>query len=234
MGIFDLARNLALADGKGERQTIALNTIKLKGGVPLGDLVNDLRQAFDDLKNPLNITPNPLLMGLNMRQYRELYHQAKMNYAKKQFFKIRFIELSIPEDTIDEMDDKIFQFLAIDVSYSDTMTGDSQKVGAFMLDQFTGKERKEIRVTFYDRHDGILTRYIDGKIKQMVHDDGTVGLPSQYIVGLIVQRFDQEDGTKWPKKLYKVRFNSMDTELSRRDLGAQEIPITFTEVDEFL
>lgn len=234
MGIFDLARNLALADSKGERQTIALNTIKLQGGVPLGDLVNDIRQALDDLKNPLNITPNPLLMGLNMRQYRELYHQAKVTYAKKHFFSIRFIDLSIPEETIDDLDDKIFQFLAIDVSYSDTMTGDSQKVGAFMVDQFTGKERKEIRVTFYDRHDGILTRYIDGKIKQMVHDDGTVGLPSQYIVGLIVQRVDQTDSKKWPKKLYKVRFNSMDTELSRRDLGPQEIPITFTEVDEFL
>lgn len=238
MGFFDFAAKLAAADTARGRRTLALNTITLSNGTGLGDFVDAVQtgidQAIDVFKNPQNHTPLALCGGLTLTEYREMFRQAQQVYAKKQFYAIKIVENDSPPSLGLKTSDDIFNYLAIDVSYSDTVIGQQKNIASFQSDQVTGLERRQIRITFLDRHDGIIERFFKYKIDSMFNKDGTINPPSFYSFGLGIHKIDIETGKPYSAEGMAVRVESIDYDLSRRDGGLTELPVTFVELDKFI
>lgn len=238
MGLFGFATKMAEANGVRGRRTVALNTVRLANGTGLGDFVDavqtGIEQAIDVFKNPQNHTPLALTGGLTLTEFRELWLKAKQTYAKKQFFNVRIVDFGLPESLgLSEQDD-IFNYLAIDVSYSDTVGGQVKNIASYQSDQVTGLERKVFRITFLDRHDGVIERYFKHKKESMFNDDGTINCPNAYSLALGIHKIDVETGQSYLSQGHLVRIESIDYELSRRDGGLIELPVTFVELDKFM
>ena len=238
MGFFDFALKLSEAEGTRGRRTVALNTVRLNNGVGLGDFVDSVQtgieQDIDVFKNPQNHTPLALCGGLTLTEYREMYRKAKQVYAKKQFYKIKIVESDMPASLGLEEADDIFNYLAIDVSYSDTVIGQQKNIATFQSDQVSGLERRQIRITFLDRHDGIVERFLKYKKESMFNKDGTVNPPSFYSFGLGIHKIDVETGKAYLAEGMLVRVDSIEYDLSRREGGLTELPVTFIELDKFI
>lgn len=238
MGLFGFATKMAEANGVRGRRTVALNTVRLGNGTGLGDFVDavqtGIEQAIDVFKNPQNHTPYALCGGLTLTEYRELWLKAKQTYAKKQFFNVKIVDFGLPESLGLAEQDNLFNYLAIDVSYSDTISGQAKNIASYQSDQVTGLERKVFRITFLDRHDGVIERYFKYKKESMFNDDGTVNCPNSYSIGLGIHKIDVDTGQSYLSQGFLVRVESIDYELSRRDGGLIELPVTFVELDKFM
>ena len=233
MGFFDFALKMAEADGSKGRRTIALNKITLAGGVGLGDLANGIESLIDVFKNPNNHIPLTLTGGLTLTEYRELYLKAMQVYAKKHFYAIRVVDNDIRAN-MGNIDTNVFNYLAIDVSYSDTVLGQQKSIGSYQSDQVTGLERRQVRITFLDTHDGIVERFLKFKKDSMFNKDGTINPPDKYAFGLGIHKIDIETGKPYLSEGMLVRIESIEYDLNRRDMGLTELPVTFVELDKFI
>lgn len=129
--------------------------------------------------------------------------------------------------------------LAIDVSYSEALIGDSIQIGGSFIDRVTGRQPVEMQITTMDDEAGSLKRWFKAKLEQVARPDGTFGLPNDYAVDIEV--FHAIPGglpAEQQSRAYSVKRSmravSSQHDLSRRDQALAELQMVFTEVDPFM
>ena len=130
-----------------------------------------------------------------------------------------------------------FDLLCMDVSYGPSIISDHVQVGSGFIDRPTGRNPIEMSITTMDDEAGSLKRWFNGKLDQVTHLDGTFGLPKDYIVGIeIVHAIpsDQVPGYKLAySKTMKMRPQSIQMDLSRRDQAVAEHQLVFSQFDSW-
>lgn len=131
-----------------------------------------------------------------------------------------------------------FNLFATDVSYAPvTLNSDSTHVGGAAFTTLTGRELVELRVTTLDDQNGTLKNWFRKKAALMVFPNGAIGLPITYLLKIRVTHGYISDEVDGIEAAYFDEFVmkpvSIDTDLSRREDGLQEIHMTFQQFDNF-
>lgn len=130
-----------------------------------------------------------------------------------------------------------FDILCLDVNYTDALTGDSVQIGSGFMDSPTGRSPTAMQLTTMDDEAGTIKKWFRAKMKQVAADDGTFGLPSDYLITIeVVHAVPLGGGDEklaYSGKL-RMRAGQMQHDLSRRDQGLAEVQLTFEEADSFL
>ena len=137
---------------------------------------------------------------------------------------------------------EFFNMFVVDVSYGPiTITADSQKVGSAVLDQPTGTEAVELRLTTTDDERGTIKSWFSQLAGRVANDDGTMGVPSDYLSKITVThsfvnddaaQHWLKDGQPWKAGTY-FRPVSMELDLSRKDNALEEFTMVFHQFDTY-
>lgn len=189
-------------------------------------------------------TPIESLGGLTPNQLKAIHGRIRdAGPARKNLFFVRLTDGNPPKLPYGDSATAtgLLDLLVLDVSYgTSTLTGEKVAVGSGMMDQVTGSEAIEMQITTMDDGAGTLKRWFDAKVRQAAHDDGTFGLPADYVVtievvhGVASPEVPGEFIAKAYKKSVRMRPVSCQHELSRRDQAPSELQMTFTQVDTWL
>lgn len=167
------------------------------------------------------------LHSQTQKAWKHLFHVSVLDFASS--------------DAAGQGVERLFNLFALDVSFTGFMlTGEAVPLGSGIVDNLTGIERVEVRVTTYDDRRGTLERWFMAKCRQAANQDGTFGLPRDYLVVLTIQQMpaslevptSTDDGERLTRK-YLMRPVSIEVELSRRDPGPKELQMTFAQWDTF-
>lgn len=146
--------------------------------------------------------------------------------------------VSLPANSVGQIAVNSFDMLAMDVSYSDGVTSDQQMIGGTFIDKVTGAAPVEFQITTMDDEAGSIKRWFEGKLMQIRHRDGTMGLPAEYVFTVeIVHAIASPDVPNEHlayRKISRVRASTMQVDLSRRDQALSEIQLTFAEFDPYM
>lgn len=185
--------------------------------------------------------PNPQLGYLTPNQVKATAKKiAAAGPARKHLFFVRMTDGKPPgllygnETTATG----VMDLLVLDVSYSpSTLTGEKVNIGSAVMDKLTGSEHVEIQITTMDDEVGTLKRWFDAKVAQAAHDDGTFGVPMDYILniqivhGVASSQMDKKVIDAAYKRDFWVRPVSCSHELSKREQAPSELQMTFTQMD---
>lgn len=124
---------------------------------------------------------------------------------------------------------------AVDVSYTaHSITGEAVRVGSVFIDKLEGTERVEMRINTYDDSEGTIKRWFEDLRLKVAHRDGTFGLPIEYLVRFTVTHASVLEGMgNAYTNEYVMRPGTIETELSRREDGLEEIAMVFVQFDPF-
>jgi len=131
-----------------------------------------------------------------------------------------------------------FNLFATEVSYSPVqLNHTTQHIGGAAFSNLDGRELVEMRITTLDDESGSLKNWFRKKAALMVMPGGIVGLPITYLLRIRVTHGFIEDDVAGASSAYYDEFVmkpvSIETDLSRRDDGLQELHMTFTQFDNF-
>lgn len=180
----------------------------------------------------------PLLGGMTLNQARETYEQLRdAQLARKNLFFIRVVDYNPPP--IEYADGfyftSLFNLFAIDVSYSpSSLASEKIQLGSAVMDRITGSEATELSVTTMDDSRGSLKRWFDAKKEQAAHTDGTFGLPWQSWVDIECYHATPQAREDAYKINLRMRPQSIQHDLSRRDNAMSELAMQFSQVDSFI
>jgi hypothetical protein len=193
---------------------------------------------------PFADTPLESIGYLTPNQVKEFSAKIKAaGPAKKSIFYVRITDGNSPKLPYGDKSTAtgVFDLLVLDVTYSAvTLTGERVNVGSGSMDKLTGSEATEVQITTMDDKAGTLKRWFDAKASQATHDDGTFGLPSEYVVNIEIVHGVASPETKAKpmvkpySRSFKVRPVSCSHELSKREHDPCEIQMTFTQLDTWL
>lgn len=131
-----------------------------------------------------------------------------------------------------------FDMLAVDVSYGIHVQGDHAQIGSTFIDQPSSLQPDEMQLVMMDDEAGTIKRWFEGKLKQVAHQDGTVGLPAEYLVDIeIVHAIPSDQIITFDlayTKVMRMRAASVQVEQSRRDPAVAEIQLVFAQFDPFM
>lgn len=180
----------------------------------------------------------PLLGGMTLAQAREIHEQLRdAQLTRKNLFFIRVIDHNPPPVEYAEgaFFSSLFNLFAVDVSYaSATLTGDKIQLGSAAMDRITGREAVDLTITTMDDSRGSLKRWFDAKTEQAAHSDGTFGLPSEYWVDIECYHATPLAREDAYKVHMRMRPQSVQHDLSRRDQALGEVVMAFTQADTFI
>ncbi len=190
--------------------------------------------AGGQVANPRN-TRTPLLGGITLDQAARMHAEMRsVDRAKKNLFVIEVSDLSTSNNSLPEGDGFYsFNFFAVEVNYAPlTISGEKRRVGGVMLDGLTGNEPVEMRITTFDDTEGTLKRWFSSKAESIAHKDGTVGVPADYLVKIVVSHAFVAGAEGKPfREEFLMRAVNIEHDLSRRDDAMAELQMTFTETD---
>jgi hypothetical protein len=131
-----------------------------------------------------------------------------------------------------------FNLFATEVSYSPvTLNGSTMHAGGAAFNILESREPVEMRITTLDDSVGSLKNWFRKKSNVMVLPGGALGLPISYLLKIRVTHSFIEDDADGAGDAYYDEFImrpvSLDTDLSRREDGLQELHMTFTQFDNF-
>lgn len=199
--------------------------------------LNDFTQGLlgaDDITH----TEQPLLGGMTLAQAREVYEQMRdAQLARKNLFFIRVIDYNPPPVAYatGSYFTSLFNLFAVDVSYApSTLQGEKVQLGSATMDRLTGAEATEMTITTMDDSRGSLKRWFEAKAEQAAHRDGTFGLPSEYWLDIECYHATPQAREDAYKVNMRMRAQSIQHELSRRDQAMGEIVMAFTQSDSFI
>jgi hypothetical protein len=180
----------------------------------------------------------PLLGGISLSEAERIAAKARAtNYAKTNLWYLQLGEWETEAGYEDIAD--AFNMFATNVSYSPrSITSEGKPIGMAVMDTVTGSERAELRITTYDDARGTIRGWFNAKLAKVAHDDGTVGLPNEYLVKIMVGQSatDEVGGALFGqfKDSYLLRPTSIEYELARTEDGLQQIQMTFSQFDTFM
>lgn len=182
--------------------------------------------------------------GVSPPKARQIMQESlETHFAKKNLFLISIKQSLGPAGFVP------LNMFVTDVSYAPiTITADAKKIGSAVIDQPNGTEAVEIRLTTMDDEAGTIRRWFDTLAANVVHPNGTFGVPSSYLVKIeVLHSFvtedseafwlaQQRDRTKsrsaWKKDGW-FRPVSLESELSRKDGGPEEFALVFHQYDTY-
>lgn len=131
-----------------------------------------------------------------------------------------------------------FDMLAVDVSYGTELVADHVQIGSSFIDRPTGRNPTDLTITTMDDEAGTLKRWVNGKINQVARPDGTFGLPAEYLCGVEIVHAIPSDQVAGYEAAYskalRLRVQSINVDLSRRDQALAEYTIVFSQFDHFM
>lgn len=182
--------------------------------------------------------PQPLLGGVTLAEAREIYAQmGEAQLARKNLFFVRVIDHNPPPVEYGDgmFFTSLFNLFAVDVSYSpSTLTGEKIPLGSATMDRLTGLEAVDLNITTMDDSRGSLKRWFEAKVEQAARRDGTFGLPSEYWLDIECYHATPTANESAYKIHRRMRCQSTQHDLSRRDQALGEVTMTFTEFDTFI
>lgn len=144
-------------------------------------------------------------------------------------------------NSVGGMFDRINLFV-VDIGYGPiTISADSHKVGAAVLDAPNGSEPTDLRITTMDDEKGSVRRWFDNLAGKLASPDGTFGLPREYLVKIkVTHSFVTDQSSKnwiggvqpWSKEAW-YRPMSLEVDLSRKDEALEEFTMVFHQFDTY-
>lgn len=180
----------------------------------------------------------PLLGGITLKEAERIAAEVhSTNYAKTNLWYLQLGEWETEAGYEDIA--HAFNMFATNVSYSPrTITSEGKPIGMGVMDAVMGSERVELRISTYDDARGTIRGWFHSKQAKVAHDDGTVGLPSEYLIKIRVTQSatDEVGGALFGqfKDEYLLRATSIEYDLDRTQDGLQLIQMTFSEFDTFM
>lgn len=233
----------------GKFAPAAYNTVRsLQNGDLFGAAVNgiDALRMKAGIKSPLwnpliadllyNGRANPLLGGITPAEAARITNEIIATpYAKKNLWYIEIEDWNPPGDDISA----VFNLFATDLSFTpNTITSDAKPIGMGNMDNVTGTERVDVRLTTLDDAQGSIRQWFDAKCAQVARIDGTVGLPVDYLVTIriIQSAVNYEAMAQFGgfKQSFVMRPGSIEIELSRGEDAMQQLQLTFNQFDTFV
>lgn len=183
-------------------------------------------------------TKYQLIGGIPMDEVREIYKQmASTEWSKQNIWHIAIEDIQPSKDSLPNKQKDINLF-AMDCSYTPiTIVGEATPVGSGSYDQITNGERVELRITTRDDIQGNIKRWVKDLAARMTREDGTFGLPVDYLVRITVTHAfvsDNADGAiQAVTDKYIMRLGSVEYNKDRRQDALEELTISFTQFDTF-
>jgi hypothetical protein len=137
---------------------------------------------------------------------------------------------------------QMFNMFVTDVSYTGaSIVADQHRAGSVSLDQPTGREPIELRITTMDNEEGDIKWHLAALANRISSIDGTMSVPDNYLVRIsILHSFVSNDSEKhWTKnaggflRTCWFRLASIEHDLSRKDDALEEFTIVFHEFDTY-
>lgn len=181
---------------------------------------------------------NPLLGGITLEEASRISDEIQAtNYARKNLWLLQVVDWN-PPSGYEDITHK-FNLFASDVSYTGWNIGsEAQAIGMTVIDKVNGSERVEMRITTCDDTKGTIKGWFDAKCAMVAHQDGTVGLPAEYLVSITIihSATDEIGGALFGqyKEKFAMRPSSIEIELSRSENGLQQLQMVFTQFDTFM
>lgn len=130
----------------------------------------------------------------------------------------------------------------LDASYGvNSITAEAHKVGGSTLDQPTGTDPMELRLTTLDDETGYVKRWFENLRGRVARRDGTFGVPADYLVRLrLLHSFvTDESAASWLRDRVDTTWSmaawfrpvSMEMDVSRKDQALEELTLTFHQYD---
>jgi hypothetical protein len=187
-----------------------------------------------------NSMDNPLMGGITPFAAQQIIADVQAtNYAKKNLFFLEVLDYFPSQGGTQQKISGLFNLFATNVSLSPyTVTGEAQAIGSANMDRVHGTERTELRITTYDDAYGSMKRWFETRVNLVANQDGTFGVPADYIVCIRILHAAINDEVMQKYGGFEQRFimrpASLETELSRTENGLQEIQMTFSQFDTFM
>lgn len=181
--------------------------------------------------------PAPLFGGLSLAQYRELFVATAMTEKEwRNLWHIAIEEVKTSPESPEGVG--VLNLLALDVSFNAaTMPGEAERIGSANLDNLSGTDRVDLRLTTLDDARGTIKRWFLGKSDQAARLDGTFGLPAEYLVVVTIRHMDVAATSTPSQRMHQrwlMRPAGMEVELSRRAPELTELQLSFTQFDTFM
>ncbi len=233
---------LVIPSGQSLIGSMPSNPLAAAGAPIVNALAAGVPQALSG--GSLDLTANTatrLRGGLSARRAREIYDQMRqMHRARSNIWTLEVSDYATAAGaTAYENPESLFNFFAIEVSYSLlNVEGDRIRVGAAEFDTPNASVHTDFRVTTYDDEMGTLQRWFAAKSAQAVRNDGTVGLPIDYLIRFKVIHQFIDIGRPVPPQVkvdtLLVRAGSMEIDLNRAEQDFQRVTMVFTQADTSL
>lgn len=178
----------------------------------------------------------PLMGGISPEKAREMLIEMQgVSLASRKLYLIELIDLD--PNTDPDAVAKNFQMFTVDLAFSPiTIPPEKKQIGSAVMDGVKTTEPVEMRLTTLDTKEGSIKRWFADKSAKIAHQDGTVGLPIDYVVEINVLHsyFSHETDKGGYQESYMMRPVSAEYDFSREDGGLQRLNLVFTQFDTFL
>ncbi|KVN83503.1 hypothetical protein [Burkholderia ubonensis] len=210
------------------------------GHTGIGKSINDAltgRTATSLLYESMDL---PLLGGITPFEARQILQDIQStNYARKNLFFLEILDFFPGDGGAQGQSSGLFNLFATNVSFGPcTASGEAVNIGSAQMDNVHGSERVEMRITTLDDAYGSIQRWFETRFDGLAHNDGTFGVPADYLVQVrllqaavndrVMQRFGGLE-RKWV-----MRPSQLELELDRADQQLQQVQLSFTQFDTFM
>lgn len=174
----------------------------------------------------------PLFGGISLAEARKIYQEMRsIKHCRKNLF---LIEVS--SQLMGDISGR-FNLFVIDLDYSPlTISGEKRKIGAAHVDCVNSSDPVELKITTMDDTSGFIKNWFRTHHAATAAVDGTVGLPINYAIKIkIIHGFITHGSNQGGyEDIGLFRCANMDTSMSRREDGLQEVPLSFVQLDTFM
>ncbi|MFA5920111.1 MAG: hypothetical protein WC856_02320 [Methylococcaceae bacterium] len=177
-------------------------------------------------------TPTPVFGGLTPFEAQQIYFEMRDN----QFCKKNLWLIEVSSSLFGDVSHR-FNLFATELEYGQfTITGEKRKIGGASVDIVNSSEPVELRLTTLDDQDGCIKTWFAAHCAAAVNKDGTVGVPSTYVVRIKVVHGFITQGSNWGgyEDIGYFRPGSINMSLSRKEDNLQELELNFVQIDTFI
>jgi hypothetical protein len=182
----------------------------------------------------------PLLGGITPFEARQILQDIQStNYARKNLFFLEILDYFSGNGGAQGQSSGLFNLFATNVSFGPcTATGEAVNIGSAQMDGVHASERTEMRITTLDDSYGSIQRWFETRFNGLAHDDGTFGVPADYLVQVRLLQAALNDSVMQRygglERVWVMRPGQIDLELDRADQQLQQVQLSFTQFDTFM
>ncbi|KJV08088.1 hypothetical protein [Methylocucumis oryzae] len=204
--------------------------LRLLGSGLFNDLIPGLSGILAQARY-LN-TATPMFGGITPLQAKQIIGELNsIDFAHKNLFLIE-VSSALYGDV-----SRRFNMYCTEANYSaQAITGEKRRIGGAQIDSVNSADATEINLTTFDDKTGFIKEWFKAHAAACVHKDGTVGVPADYAITfkLLHAYITQETNYNGYQDIGMFRPANIDTSLSRREDGLEELTMSFSQLDTFM